>query len=124
MAHRTGETFWLPLLSVILSALAFFGVVLWWLAAPTERDIDELAWSMSVLHTFLAIGAFTGFWLLRDAAQGAAREEAKKVAEYEAKYEARRAAVEYLATLYRTDAEPDDTKTLMNALEGGSDEYK
>ena len=78
---------------IVHSALLFIGFVLfiflWNLRqVPDQDDISELAISLTVLEIMLAalaiilgLGAFFGFWMIRDAAISQARSEAREYME-------------------------------------------
>lgn len=113
----------LALVSIILSSLSFFLIVLWWLAGPEPKgdQLNALAWSLSVLQTMIALVAFGGFWLIRNAAIAKAQEEAKSVAEKIAKEisepVARRTAEDYLATLNAGQTPSANSAEMQNALD-------
>lgn len=127
MSERHSDpTYPIALLALVLSGLNFFLIILWWLSANrlAKVEVDVLSWSLSVLQTLIAMGAFAGFWLVRGAAVHSAREMAKDIAEKEAKQVAepvaRRTAEEFL-TNYFPPNKSGAAIDIADALDGGED---
>jgi len=54
-----------------------------WILAKSQGSVEEfspISFSLALLQTILALGAFGGFWLVRDVAINRSKEEARKTA--------------------------------------------
>ena len=77
------------------------------------KDFSPISFSLALLQTILAIGAFAGFWLIR----GVAVNKAKEVAEVEAKKAANKAVKSHLAKNLEGDINSAIT-ALLNGEDG------
>ncbi|MDN3711044.1 hypothetical protein QWZ10_03010 [Paracoccus cavernae] len=137
------EMLWICLSTI--GAAKFFLILLHWNTSSEIKDISAIGVSITVLQTFLAVGALGGFFLLRSAAKSAAEEEARaEFAKFRiegqvelekvkaeiresAQLIARRASLDYLDSTgirYGTGNSAASTPDMMSALddEEGSDD--
>lgn len=105
-----------------LLMLINLGVSLWYFQQNPKPDWDFIAVTLTIFEIFLVIALIGGFWMLRSAAQEAARAEARKIVPRVAERDVRRNFLDWQNFTEPLEDNEEDSTSVQDMVDSFSED--